>query len=70
MSINGVSSSGTHVSAVAAQPAPVAQAANSTVKTLYGSPGTVEGLSNTLQRMKQLLQPAHVHVKAAPPEIQ
>jgi hypothetical protein len=37
---------------------------------LYGSPGTAEGLANTLQRMQQLLQPAQVHVKAAHPEIQ
>ncbi len=70
MSINGVGSTAATVSAAAAEPAPVAQATNSAVKTLYGSPGTVEGLANTLQRMQQLLQPAQVHVKATHPEIQ
>jgi hypothetical protein len=58
------------VPAAAAEPAPAAQAANNSLKTLYGSPGTAEGLANTLQRMQQLLQPAQVHVKAAHPEIQ
>ncbi len=70
MSINGVGSTAASVSAVAAEPAPAAQAANNSVKTLYGSPGTAEGLANTLQRMQQLLQPAQVHVKAAHPEVQ
>lgn len=70
MSINGVGSTAASVSAAAAEPAPSAQAANNSVKTLYGSPGTAEGLANTLQRMQQLLQPAQVHVKAAHPEIQ
>ena len=70
MSINGVGSTAASVSAAAAEPAPAAQAANNSVKTLYGSPGTAEGLANTLQRMQQLLQPAQVHVKAAHPEIQ
>jgi hypothetical protein len=58
------------MAAAAAEPAPAAQAANNSLKTLYGSPGTAEGLANTLQRMQQLLQPAQVHVKAAHPEIQ
>lgn len=70
MSINSVGGTATNVSAAAAEPAPAPQAANNAVKTLYGSPGTVEGLANTLQRMQQLLQPAQVHVKAAHPEIQ
>jgi len=70
MSINGVGGAAASVSAAAAEGAPVAQAANTAVKTLYGSPGTVEGLANTLLRMQQLLQPAQVHVKAAHPEIQ
>ena len=70
MSINGVGSTAASVSAAAAEPAPSAQAANNSVKTLYGSPGTAEGLANTLQRMQQLLQPAQVHVKATHPEIQ
>ncbi len=70
MSINGVGSTAASVSAAAAEPPPSAQAANNSVKTLYGSPGTAEGLANTLQRMQQLLQPAQVHVKAAHPEIQ
>jgi hypothetical protein len=48
----------------------VAQATPSAVKTLYGSPGTAEGLANTLQRMQQLLQPAQAHIKAAHPELQ
>ena len=70
MSINGVGSTAAGVSAVAAEPAPAAHAANNSVKTLYGSPGTAQGLANTLQRMQQLLQPAQVHVKAAHPEVQ
>jgi hypothetical protein len=70
MSINGVGSTAASVSAAAAEPAPSVQVANNSVKTLYGSPGTAEGLANTLQRMQQLLQPAQVHVKAAHPEIQ
>jgi|LauGreDrversion4_2_1035121.scaffolds.fasta_scaffold874061_2 hypothetical protein len=70
MSINGVGSTAATVSAAAAEPAPSAQATNTTLKTLYGSPGMVEGLANTLQRMQQLLQPAQVHVKAAHPELQ
>jgi hypothetical protein len=70
MSINGVSSTAASVPAAAAEPAPAAQAANNSLKTLYGSPGTAEGLANTLQRMQQLLQPAQGHVKAAHPEIQ
>ena len=73
MSINGVGSTAASMSAAAVQTAPAAQAAqaaNNSLKTLYGSPGTAEGLANTLQRMQQLLQPAQVHVKAAHPEIQ
>ena len=73
MSINGVGSTASSVPAAAVQTAPAAQAAqaaNNSLKTLYGSPGTAEGLANTLQRMQQLLQPAQVHVKAAHPEIQ
>jgi hypothetical protein len=70
MSINGVGSTAASMAAAAAEPAPAAQAANNSLKTLYGSPGTAEGLANTLQRMQQLLQPAQGHVKAAHPEIQ
>ncbi len=70
MSINGVGSTASSVPAAAAEPAPAAQATTTALKTLYGSPGMVEGLANTLQRMQQLLQPAQVHVKAAHPEIQ
>ena len=73
MSLNGVGGTAASVSATVAEPAPAAKAAkaaNNAVKTLYGSPGTVESLANTLQRMQELLQPAQVHVKAAHPEIQ
>jgi hypothetical protein len=70
MSLNGVGGTAASVSATVAEPAPAAQAVNNAVKTLYGSPGTVEALANTLQRMQELLQPAQVHVKAAHPEIQ
>ena len=70
MSINGVSSTAASMPAAAVQNAPAAQATNTALKTLYGSPGMAEGLANTLQRMQQLLQPAQVHVKAAHPEIQ
>jgi hypothetical protein len=70
MSINGVGSTASNMPAAAVQTAPVAQVTNTSLKTLYGSPGMVEGLANTLQRMQQLLQPAQVHVKAAHPEIQ
>lgn len=75
MSINGVGGSVTPVSAEVPATAVVSadqviQASQSTLKTLYGSPGTAEGLANTLDRMKQLLQPAQVHVKAAHPELQ
>ena len=70
MGINVVGGKAANVPATAAQTAPAAQATNTALKTLYGSPGMVEGLANTLQRMQQLLQPAQVHVKAAHPEIQ
>ena len=70
MSINGVGSTAASMSAATVQAAPAAQATNTAVKTLYGSPGTAQGLANTLQRMQQLLQPAQVHVKATHPEIQ
>lgn len=70
MSINGIGGTATGVSAASAEPAPAAQAAHTALKTLYGSPGTAEGLANTLQRMQQLLQPAQVHVKSTHPEIQ
>ena len=70
MSINGVGNTASSEPAAAAEPAPAAQATNTALKTLYGSPGMAEGLANTLQRMQQLLQPAQVHVKAAHPEIQ
>lgn len=75
MSINGVGGAASQIpvavpAAAAASTHQAAQAASATVKTLYGSPGTAEGLANTMQRMKQLLQPAQAHIKAAHPEVQ
>ncbi|MFM7483203.1 MAG: hypothetical protein ACKO6R_09810 [Burkholderiaceae bacterium] len=72
MSINGIGSAAAQVSAAPSVATTsthaVAQANNAAIKTLYGSPGTVDGLANTLQRMKQLLQPAQAHIKSTYPE--
>lgn len=74
MSINGLGSAAAQPSAAnsiaSASTHTVARANNAAIKTLYGSPGTVDGLANTLQRMKQLLQPAQAHIKSTYPETQ
>jgi hypothetical protein len=74
MSINGLGSAAAQPSATSsitsASTHTVTQANNAAIKTLYGSPGTVDGLANTLQRMKQLLQPAQAHIKSTYPETQ